>query len=207
MEELDAIALLKIGDLNGLEPLVDAYYLKAVRAADLILGNQPAAEDIVQSAFLHAAVKIHQLNGTNFKPWFMKIVVNDALKTLQLQKRTQPLEEDRGEDADQIAVWLLDQSQPVETMVETAELRRQVWQALQQLTPNQRASVVMKYYLEMTEKEITQALSRPLSSVKWYLHAARAKLRSLLLPHHQTSSPSSPDPLDQVNSTKEKDHE
>ena len=39
MEELDAIALLKIGDLNGLEPLVDAYYLKAVRAADLILAT------------------------------------------------------------------------------------------------------------------------------------------------------------------------
>ena len=35
----------------------------------------------------------------------------------------------------------------------TAELRQNVWQALARLTADQRAAVVMKYYLEMSEAE------------------------------------------------------
>jgi RNA polymerase sigma-70 factor, ECF subfamily len=40
--------------------------------------------------------------------------------------------------------------------------------------------IVQRYYLEMSEKEMSQALDSPPGTVKWLLNSARARLRSLL---------------------------
>ena len=58
MEEKEAITRLKKGDWDALEPLIDQYYLKAVRAAYLIVLDQAQAEDIAQMSFIHAAERI-----------------------------------------------------------------------------------------------------------------------------------------------------
>ena len=64
LEEQQAISRLKQGDLGGLEILVRHYQVKAVYAAYLIVRDLKLAEDIVQSAFLQAAQKIHQFDET-----------------------------------------------------------------------------------------------------------------------------------------------
>ena len=38
----------------------------------------------------------------------------------------------------------------------------------------------MRYYLELTEKEMSSELHAPPGTVKWRLHAARQQLRALL---------------------------
>jgi len=43
-------------------------------------------------------------------------------------------------------------------MIESKELSQGVWSVLLQLSPEQRAVIVMKYYLKMSELEITQEL-------------------------------------------------
>jgi DNA-directed RNA polymerase specialized sigma24 family protein len=40
--------------------------------------------------------------------------------------------------------------------------------------------VVQRYYLEMSEKEMTETLEVAPGTVKWLLNAARSRLRSLL---------------------------
>jgi RNA polymerase sigma-70 factor (ECF subfamily) len=62
----------------------------------------------------------------------------------------------------------------------TTHLNETVWQALVQLTPKQRAAVVMRYYLDMSEKEMTERLAIAPGTVKWRLHTARERLRQLL---------------------------
>lgn len=148
MEEQDAITLLKIGDLNGLEPLVDAYYLKAVRTADLILGSKPAAEDIVQSAFLDAGNQIAQLKDGQFEPWFFKRLVSSAAQALKKQGSAPPLKTQPTEITTAVLDWLSGGSLPADKLVETDELREEVWQAAQQLDPQQRADLVYKYFVE-----------------------------------------------------------
>ena len=69
-----------------------------------------------------------------------------------------------------------------ETLWERAETAAEVWAALQQLTPRQRAAVVARYYLGLSEAEMAEALECPPSTVKWRLHAARNRLRLLLRP-------------------------
>ncbi len=55
MDELEAIELLKKGDLNGLELLVEKYYFQAVHSSYLIVQDPELAKDIVQSTFLSSS--------------------------------------------------------------------------------------------------------------------------------------------------------
>ena len=48
------------------------------------------------------------------------------------------------------------------------------------LPPRQRAVAVQRYYLEMSETEMSEALNVTPGTVKWLLHAARTRLRTLL---------------------------
>ncbi len=87
MDETSAIARLKRGDINGLEPLVIKYQTRAARTAFLITGDHALTEDIVQAAFLRAYEKIHQFDDQQpFGPWFLRIVANAALKAVQHQR-------------------------------------------------------------------------------------------------------------------------
>src|SRR5437867_2966684 len=94
MQESEAIALLKKGDIGGLEHLVLGYQMRAVRAAYLTTRDLALAEDIVQSAFLRVWERIEQFDAQRpFGPWFMRIVVNDALKATVRRDRTLSLDE------------------------------------------------------------------------------------------------------------------
>ena len=68
---------------------------------------------------------------------------------------------------------------PAEALLR-AETRAAVWVALGQLAPDQRAAVVLRYYLDLSEPEIAAFQAVPAGTVKWRLHAARRRLRRLL---------------------------
>jgi len=179
MEERQAITLLKEGDLAGLEELVRRHQVDVVHTAYLIVGDRSMAEDIAQASFLKGAERIHQFkDGRPFRPWILRIVTNDAIKvSLKARKH---LSLDAAQELDESLVWLRDTTPSPEELAATAENRQMIWDALQQLTPKQRAAIVMRYFLGMRDREIAQELDRPLSSIKWSIHAAKERLRSLL---------------------------
>jgi len=177
MEELQAIARLKQGDLSGLEALVKRYQVMAVHAAYLIVADCFMAEDIVQSAFLKVAEKIDQFDAHRpFRPWFLRMVVNDSIKAARRQHRNLSLDE----PSNAILAWLTDSEPDPEQLVETNELRQFVWDALKQLSPEQRAVIVLRHFLEMDESEMVEELHQPHSTVKWWLHTGRTRLKMLL---------------------------
>ncbi len=57
------------------------------------------------------------------------------------------------------------------------ELQAAIERALLQLTAEQRAVIVMRYYLDYSEQKIAEELDRPAGTVKSRLHAARRQLR------------------------------
>ena len=180
MDDLKAIELLKKGDLSGLEPLVEKYYIQALRSSYLIVQDPALAEDIVQSTFLSLSQKINQLASNRFGPWFFRSVINESIKAVNRQSRLIRLDTQEDEFANDLKEWLLDRRPLPAAMIETEELRQQVKKALCLLTPNQRGVIVSKYYLEMTEAEMSHSLNAPISSIKWWLYIARRKLRQLL---------------------------
>src|SRR5690349_2476759 len=94
MEERQAIRRLKIGDISGLEALVEAYQVRAVHTATLITRDPGLAQDVAQSAFMHVYERIDQFDSDRpFAPWFFRIVSNLALNALRRGSRTISLEQ------------------------------------------------------------------------------------------------------------------
>jgi RNA polymerase sigma-70 factor (ECF subfamily) len=183
MEERQAIARLKQGDPGGLEVLVQRYQAQAVRTAYLIVRDLPAAEDIAQAAFIRAFDRIYQFDSARpFGPWFLRGIVNDAIKFAKRQERTLSLEAEGQTATDTLADALPDPRPGPAELLETAQSSEQVWAALGMLTPEQRAVVVLRYYLDLSEAEMTDELNTPPGTIKWRLHAARKRLRDLLRP-------------------------
>jgi RNA polymerase sigma-70 factor (ECF subfamily) len=180
MDDQLAISRLKQGDLNALEILVTRYQTQAVRAAYLVLYDRGSAEDVAQTAFVKAAERIHQFDENRpFAPWFFRMVVNDALKVAQKQRHILSLD-DLDEPTARLADWLTDSAPPPEQQLEEKEICENLLHAIHSLPPEQRAVIVMQYYLNLSEAELSAKMERPLSTIKWWLRDARKRLRDLL---------------------------
>ena len=177
MEDLQAIRRLKRGEIGGLECLIAHYQGKALRTAFLITHHEPMAEDVVQEAFVRFFQRADCFDETRpFEPYFMRSIVNAALNCIERDKKERSLPEG---DTSELKT-LLEEAASVEEQVEFNTLKWQILEVLEELPPRQRAVIVQRYYLEMSEKEMSEALDAPAGTVKWLLNTARARLRSLL---------------------------
>ena len=190
MEERQAIARLQQGDLIGLEVLVKSYQVQAVHAACLIVQDKTVAEDIVQDAFITAAEKIHQFDPERpFGPWFFRSVVNASIKAAERQSQLVSLEEKQEGDDVTLGDFLTDPQPQPEEWFEQEEVHIKVWRAMDRLSPEQKAVIVMHHFLEMSESEMTEQLQRPKSTIKYWLRMAREQLRRFLKPLSATQEP------------------
>lgn len=173
MQESEAIARLKGGDISGLETLVQLYYQPALRIAFLICRDPALTEDVVQSAFVRVYERIGQFDAQRpFEPWFMRSVANDALKAI----RRRP---DRAWNA-LVAQAQTRSSDTPEGLLLAAETRTEFRAVVERLSPTQRAVVVLRYYYDLSDSEVAQHLGVPAGTVRRRLHDARQRLRQLL---------------------------
>jgi len=167
------------------EPLVKRYQVQAVHAAYAILQDKATAEDVTQTAFVKVVERIHQFDESRpFAPWFFRIVVNDAVKTAKRKKRNVSLDEQPDEMTTHLAALLADPAPQPEQWLEEKQVREHILKAIRSLPPEQRAVIVMRYFLEMSEADMVSEMDRPLSTIKWWLRDARKRLRNLIGPYH-----------------------
>lgn len=177
-ETQKAVQRLKCGDIGGLETLVTRHQVRAARTAFLILQDEAAAQDVVQETFLRIYQRIHQFDESQpFEPYLLKSVIYAALNTARRSAKVVPLDGDLAE-----VVSLLDSADSPEAQVEAGQRSLQILSALSKLSPRQRAAIVQRYYLEMSEQEMSESLNVAPGTVKWLLNAARTRLRDLLRP-------------------------
>ena len=183
MNEQEAIAQLKAGDVRGLEVLVRKYQLDAVRIANSITDDWGLAEELAQEAFLRVYHCIDQFDDARpFRAWFLRIVVNDALKALKRQNRLLPFDSadeissnDGAPVSEAEALWF-EQAEFSDTHDDAAALQ----EILDHMSPEHRAVLELKYYLDMTDQEIAETLGIPIGTVKSRLHLAKLNCRSWL---------------------------
>lgn len=157
--------------------------MQAVRVAYFVAHDRDLAEDIVQSAFLRAYERIDQFDaGRPFGPWFLRSVVNDAVKAASRHTRRVSLEQMTGDEACALIERLVDPHAGPDTYAEWAETREAVRAALLALSPVQRALIVQRYYLGLSEAEMAISMDCPPGTIKSRLHTARERLRGLLAP-------------------------
>lgn len=175
-EDLQAIRRLQSGDIGGLEILVARYQARAVRVAFLITHDESQAEDVVQDTFVRLFRKIGRFDPRRpFEPYLLRSVANAALNSTRRINQQIPLDGDSRQ-----VEQLLSYAASVESDIEYIQLKQRIVAALAKLAPRQRAAVVQRYYLEMSEREMAAALDTTPGTIKWLLNVARARLRELL---------------------------
>jgi RNA polymerase sigma-70 factor (ECF subfamily) len=138
------------GSVADLEALYRAHWPRAYRAAFLVVHDAAAAEDIAQEAFLAAVRALDRFDRKRpFGPWLHRIVVNRAIDWARARSLRAEVEL-----AD---VHAAGPEPPRELPA--------VVRALGELTPEQRAVIVLRYLLEYTPGEIASALDLPRGTV------------------------------------------
>jgi len=181
MDDQQAIAYLKQGNLNGLEVLVKRYQQKALQSALMVVKDKSIAEDVVQASFIKAYENIqHFQDGYPFPPWFFKIVLNQSINTIKRESKLVSLGEEQDDDPLIINQMIIDPQPSPEEILEKAQSVKEFRAALHKLKPEHRAVLVMRYYLGFDDKTSAIKTQQPLSTIKWWLRAAHKKLKEIL---------------------------
>jgi RNA polymerase sigma-70 factor, ECF subfamily len=176
------------GDLTAFEPLVAKYQDRVYNLCWRLCGDRHAAEDLTQEAFLKAFESLETFRGASgFYTWLYRIATNLVLSYRRSERRQMNIGADQewndipsqaarlyrtGSDAD---------DQP-DAAIERDEVRRLVWQVIQELDDEHRAVVVLRDMEGLDYGEIAEVLHVPTGTVKSRLYRARMALRERLMP-------------------------
>ena len=141
-------------------------------------GNAFDAEDVVQETYLMAFNKFHQLKDpSSCKPWLLRILRNNFLKSCQKSKSRQRLTESEYVEFLKQQIRVKD----AEKLIVKQASDRVVKEAIDRL-PVKYREVVMLYYMdEMRYKDIARTLDVPIGTVMSRLTRAREGLKTTLL--------------------------
>ena len=183
MDEISLIQSAQRGDLDSFNTLVLHYQDMVFNTALRILGDEDAASDASQEAFISAFRAINSYRGGSFKAWLLRTVTNACYDELRRQKRrpTTPLEPetDDGDEMDSPR-WLADPSLTPNQQLEADELEHAIQHCLDSLPTDFRTVVVMADIEGLDYTEVAAAVRAPLGTIKSRLARARLRLRECL---------------------------
>ena len=149
--------------------LYQAHATGLVRLAMLMLGDQSAAEDVVQDAFFGLYQRWDRLSEPERALNYTRSSVLNGCRDV-LRRRTR-----------RIPAALLEPNAPsAEAGVLLAEEHREVLAALRRLPDRQREAVVLRYCLGLPEDEVAQAMNVSRGTVKSTSHRGLAALAKIL---------------------------
>ncbi|NNF11843.1 MAG: sigma-70 family RNA polymerase sigma factor [Gemmatimonadetes bacterium] len=173
-EEYSAIVRIRSGDAEALGVLVRRHTGPALSLAYRLLENRQDAEDVVQEAFMAVLINIDSFDlGRPFGPWFRTIVANKAHNVVKSKAR-------RG--AEPLTGSIPAGGASPDRAAERSDTAARVTRALEQLPEDQRTMIRLFELEGFTSGEIAESLGIAPGTVRWHLHQARSKLRSILDP-------------------------
>ncbi|MDE1162830.1 MAG: sigma-70 family RNA polymerase sigma factor [Acidobacteriaceae bacterium] len=185
MAELAARCL--AGDAEAWEKLARSQHRRVYAICYRFTGSQTDAEDLTQEAFLKMYRNLGSFDPSKggFSTWLTTLTRNllvDSYRRSRLERASDSLDEPIGEDEDgpSRADRLADTRISQEKHVAGLELKAQIQQALQQLSPELREAVILRDLEDMDYKDIAEALGVPQGTVKSRISRGRSELARLL---------------------------
>ena len=185
--EHDDIALVRRcqkGDALAFEQLVIKYRSKVFSMIYGMVQNEQDAWDLAQEGFVKAWRSIHRFKGqASFYTWLYRIVTNVAIDSLRRKSFKKTAEFDDEIAATQVEPGSKTMPQPdpmPHQGLEREEIRHRIEHAINKLSPEHRAVIVMKEIEELQYSEIAEALGCSIGTVMSRLFYARKKLQTLL---------------------------
>ncbi len=158
------------GNMAAFEALIEKFHQPVFNVALGIVKDSDDAADIAQTVFLRVFRALGSYDPQyRFFSWIYRITVNESISHLRRWSREVTVDRELG------------------VVTETAsdcalrnERNEELNEALMQLSPDYRVAVVLKYYIGLSYKEMSDALRIPEKTVKSRLFTARHRLREAL---------------------------
>lgn len=169
-------------DRGAFDLLVERYQERAYRIAWSVVRDREDAKDCSQEAFIRLLESAGSFAAkAKFSTWFYRILVNCCLDHQRKRRGWRRLvgwgDRDEGRDAgepvERLAAPFTD---PTDAMVKDHRMSR-LWEAVDKLSPQQRAAVLLQCREELSTKEIAMVLQLSEATVRVHLHRAYSALK------------------------------
>jgi RNA polymerase sigma-70 factor, ECF subfamily len=184
VDDHDLVIAAREGDRDAFRTLFERYHRRAYALAFGVLRHQDDALDVVQDAFIKAHKYLDKFEGnSSFYTWLYRIVMNLAIDHMRKHRRVKPVELDESrveEAADDALLPRILGGNPGRALLDK-EIRKRIDQALDELSENHRAVLVMRELEGLSYEEMAQAMSCSKGTIMSRLFHARRNMQRRLL--------------------------
>lgn len=160
-------AMTGTGSGVAFEDFVAARLPALLRFGRVLTGNSAAAEDLVQTALTKSYPKWGRIEASDPEGYVRRVMANTHASWWRRPFRERPYEE------------LPERAGTGPDPYVSVELRDAMWHALNQLSPRQRAALVLRFYEDLSMAEIADALGCRVGTVKSLISRGLAALRAV----------------------------
>jgi len=167
LSESDILKLVQKGNKDAYQEIVVRHMQSAYYVALAFVHNHQDALDISQDAFVRAFRKIKRFDTQRpFFPWFYRILKNLCIDHYKHRRRLNevPLEDVRILKAQE----------------EDREMKKALWKGIDALPPEQKEIIVLRYFQQLSCREIAEVLGKPIGTVMSSLYYAKKRLKGIV---------------------------
>lgn len=162
------------GDAQAFSRLVEMYSKPVFNLCYRMLGNGQDAEDAAQESFLRAFRALHRYDpNRKFATWLLSIAANYCID--QHRRVRPPIVSLDDDNTDEVP----ERSAGPEKRTVQRETKDQVQKLLNNLSPKDRAAMILFYWYEYSYIEIARELAITESALKARMHRARRSLAAI----------------------------
>ena len=177
------------GDQEAFGELVRLYEKKVYALTLRMCKNPDDAAEAAQEAFLAAWQGLKFFRGeASFSTWLYRLASNACVDLLRKEQRHRAVSGPSRNDEDTYMDIADDAATPQE-LAERSELREQIEEGLQSLSPEHREVLILRELHQLSYDEIAQTLDLDTGTVKSRISRGRKALRNFLLQSGNFSPP------------------
>lgn len=141
--------------------------------------NEYEAEDITIQSFSRAFDKIESFKEEHsFKTWIIQISKNIHIDLLR--KKDASIKYQTGKEADDTVYKIIDDNPTPEDKLITEQNLAQLLRFIKRLKPHYQEVINLRYFQELSYKEISEALNEPMNNIKVKLLRAKKLLAEII---------------------------
>jgi len=175
------IAARDTGDQEAFAEIVYSFQDAVYNLCYRMLGERTEAEDATQEAFIRSYNNLHRFDvNRKFKTWLLSIASNHCIDRLR-KRRLKYLSLDEPLPSSMELALTSDQVSP-ESQTVRNEQSAYIQAMLEDLSPDDRAGIILKYWYDYSYAEIAEVLDTTESAIKSRLFRARRTLAEMMTP-------------------------
>lgn len=176
-EEMAWILQAQQGQDEAFAQLVERYQTPVYNLCYRMLGEPEAAEDAAQETFLRAYQNLGRYDRQrSFATWLLSIAAHYCIDRLRRRRFGIISLEEEADDEDRPVEFADPEAINPEQEAVRREEQKVLHRVLQQLDATDRAAVILRYWYDFSEIEISQSLNLTVPAVKSRLHRARKEI-------------------------------